>query len=95
MGGRSERENTRQEVERLPLAAFYNRVKARAGVGYQQAVTQARAVMAVLREAVDDGAWAKLREQFPAEYDDLLDPADLDRQTIRLAPRPGQRRRPA
>ena len=77
-----EPEQTRQHVDRLDLEAFYNRVKARADVGYQQAVTQARAVMAVLRAAVGDGAWDKLRQQFPAEYDDLFAPANLERQTI-------------
>jgi uncharacterized protein (DUF2267 family) len=88
---RDQPEANRQRVDRLNLETFYNRVKARAGVGYQQAVEQARAVMAVLRAALDDGAWAKLGAQFPPEYADLLAPGDLDRQTIRMSPRPGER----
>jgi uncharacterized protein (DUF2267 family) len=77
-----EPEQTRQHVDRLDLESFYNRVKARTGAGFQQAVTQARAVMAVLHAAVGDGAWNKLRQQFPGEYNDLFAPTDLERQTI-------------
>ncbi len=76
-------EANRQRVDRLSLETFYNRVAARAEVGYQQAVRQARAVMATLRTALDDGAWQKLRAQFPSEYDDMLQPSDPERQTLR------------
>jgi uncharacterized protein (DUF2267 family) len=80
-------EANRQRVDRLDVETFYNRVKARTDLGYQQAVQQARAVMAVLHQAVGDGAWQKLRAQFPAEYNDLLAPSDLDRQTLTSGPR--------
>jgi uncharacterized protein (DUF2267 family) len=45
------------------LEEFYNRVSARMDTGYPHAVNRARAVMAVLREAVASGEWgAGLRE---------------------------------
>jgi hypothetical protein len=43
--------------------------------------------MAVLHHAIGDGAWQKLRAQFPAEYNDLLAPSDLERQTLTSGPR--------
>jgi uncharacterized protein (DUF2267 family) len=88
MSARERPEANRQRVQRLGLEDFYNRVAARAEVGHQQSVEQARAVMTVLHAALGDGAWEKLRAQFPPEYDDLLVPDDLDRQTSRM---PGRR----
>jgi uncharacterized protein (DUF2267 family) len=89
---RDEPEATRQRVERMDLETFYNRVKARTEAGYQQAVEQARAVMRVLHAALGEGAWNKMRAEFPPEYDDLFAPTDLDRQTLRVSARPGERR---
>jgi uncharacterized protein (DUF2267 family) len=88
---RDEPEANRQRVERVRLETFYNRVSARAEVGYPQAVRQARAVMAVLRAAVGDGTWQIIRAQFPPEYEDLFAPSDLDRQTVRVSPRSTER----
>jgi uncharacterized protein (DUF2267 family) len=89
---RDEPEATRQRVDRMDLETFYNRVTARAEAGYQQGVEQARAVMAVLHAALGDGAWKKLRAEFPPEYEDLFAPIDPDRQTLRVSARPGERR---
>lgn len=88
---REQPEANRQRTDRVRLETFYNRVSARADLGYQPAVRQARAVMAVLRAAVSDGTWQKIRAQFPPEYDDLFAPSDLDRQTLRMSPRSTER----
>ena len=92
MNTRAGPEQNRQSTDRMELQDFYNRVSARADLGFQQAVRQSRAVMTVLRAAVSEGAWESLRAQFPSQYDDLLMPADLDRQTIPTSPRSSQGR---
>jgi uncharacterized protein (DUF2267 family) len=61
-----------EHVNRFSLEEFYNRVSARADVGYPSAVEQARAVFQTLREAISAGEWQDLREELPAEYDELL-----------------------
>jgi len=54
------------------LEDFYNRVSARMDVGYPHAVNRARAVMAVLREAVASGEWEHIQSELPDEYGELL-----------------------
>lgn len=61
-----------EQVDRFSLEEFYNRVSARADVGYPSAVEQAKAVFQTLREAISAGEWQDLREELPAEYDELL-----------------------
>ena len=65
-------ETSRQQVDRFSLEEFYNRVSARADVGYPRAVSRSRAVMSVLKEAISGGEWEDLRSELPAEYSDLL-----------------------
>ncbi|MFO7918724.1 MAG: DUF2267 domain-containing protein [Anaerolineae bacterium] len=54
------------------LGDFYNRVAARADVTQGPAVERAKAVVAVLREAVPEGEWAHVIREMPDEYDPLL-----------------------
>ena len=61
-----------EQVDRFSLEEFYNRVSARADVGYPAAVDQAKAVFQTLREAISAGEWQDLREELPAEYEELL-----------------------
>ena len=61
-----------EQVDRFSLEEFYNRVSARAGIGYPAAVDQAKAVFQTLREAISAGEWQDLREELPAEYEELL-----------------------
>lgn len=72
LGARTEPETSRQEVDRFPLEEFYNRVVARADMGYPQAVRGVKAVMAVLREAITAGEWDDLRSELSDEYDKIL-----------------------
>lgn len=65
-------ENTRDDVRRFPVEEFYNRVRARTGVGYPAAVQQAKAVMAVLQDAVSAGEIADMMKTLPDEYRELL-----------------------
>lgn len=62
-------QNTRRA--RITLDEFYNRVAARADIGYPAAVAQTNAVMAVLQEAVSAGEWADVRDELPSEFDVL------------------------
>jgi uncharacterized protein (DUF2267 family) len=51
---------------------FFNRVSAREGVRWQQAVAHARAVIAVVCEAVSPGKMADIRRELGPEYDALF-----------------------
>jgi uncharacterized protein (DUF2267 family) len=68
---RARDQNTRQDVERFPLEAFYHRVSARADVDHQHAITGAQAVMQVVRSAVSAGAWNDMVARLPGSYDEL------------------------
>jgi uncharacterized protein (DUF2267 family) len=70
---RAQPEVTPRHVERFSLEEFYNRVSARAGLSYTQAVDRAPAVMATLREAISSGEWQDLMEELPAEFDQIQD----------------------
>jgi uncharacterized protein (DUF2267 family) len=65
-------ENTRDDVRRFSVEEFYNRVRARTGAGYPDAVQQAKAVMAVLQDAVSAGEIADMMNTLPDEYRELL-----------------------
>lgn len=60
-------------AERFSLDEFFARVTEREGVEQPDAVHHARAVLGVLDEATTGGLTAKLREQFPAEFDRLFE----------------------
>lgn len=57
---------------RFPLEEFYNRVSARAGIGYPAAVKRSLAVMGVLRQAVSQGQLDEAFRELPEEYGELL-----------------------
>jgi uncharacterized protein (DUF2267 family) len=65
-------EMTKGDVDRYGLEEFYNRVSARADIGYPHAVRQARGVMGVLQEAVSAGEMADIRQELPKEFDELF-----------------------
>lgn len=62
----------RTTVPRFNLEEFYNRIRARAGCGYPMAVRGARAVAAVLRQAVAPGELSHILAELPPEYDELF-----------------------
>lgn len=62
----------RQITERYSLEEFYNRISARADVGYPEAVAGTRAVMAVLQDAVSRGEIDHILAQLPDEYEELF-----------------------
>jgi uncharacterized protein (DUF2267 family) len=57
----------------IPPDEFVHRVAEHAGIAYDQAEGQVRAVLATLREAVTEGQWSDIQTQLPAEYGELLD----------------------
>lgn len=65
-------ENTKGDVEQFDLEEFYNRVSARADIGYRHAVRQARGVMDVLQEAVSAGEIADIKNELPNDFEELF-----------------------
>jgi uncharacterized protein (DUF2267 family) len=59
--------------ERFDLDEFFRRVSEREGVDLPVAVHHARAVIAVLQEAVSGGEIEDVRSQLPADYDPLFE----------------------
>lgn len=70
------------ETERFDVRGFYERVaeEETPGVETPDAALHARAVLSVVADAVDDSVFAKLEEQLPPEFGELLDFADLPRE---------------
>jgi uncharacterized protein (DUF2267 family) len=64
-------------TRRMPLASFVLRIAQRQGVTPDEALASARAVLATLREAVED-EFNDVRVELPPEYHELL-PADAAR----------------
>jgi uncharacterized protein (DUF2267 family) len=65
-----EREGT---AERFGLDDFFNRVSERSGADLPGATHQARAVVAVLGEAVSEGELDDVRQQLPEEFTPLFE----------------------
>lgn len=65
-------EATRQDIDPFNLEEFYNRVSARAEIGFPEAQAQAQAVMTVLREAVTPAVIEEATKMLPEEYDKLF-----------------------
>lgn len=63
------------DTEQFGVDEFYRRVAERESTGTDlpQAVFHAKAVLSVVREALQGNALAKVTDQLPAEYADLLD----------------------
>jgi uncharacterized protein (DUF2267 family) len=70
---RRDPEKTYLQRELSSLEEFYTRIQARADVSRDEAIRRARLVVKVLREAISAGAWQDLQEEWPDEYDQLLD----------------------
>lgn len=62
----------RHRFTRFNLEEYYNRVAARADVGYPEAVERSRTVMAVMREAVTEGLVDKILSQLPPDFRELF-----------------------
>jgi uncharacterized protein (DUF2267 family) len=63
----------RQGVEKLSLDEFFEKVSERTGANLPDAIHQARAVIAVVGEAVSQGELDKVRQQLPGEYAPLFE----------------------
>lgn len=66
--------------ERFDVTQFYERVAERetSGIDAPQAALHSRAVLSVVRDAVDASLFDKLEQQLPPELQDLLDFGDLE-----------------
>ncbi|MFH1147601.1 MAG: DUF2267 domain-containing protein [Pseudomonadota bacterium] len=62
----------RCEKDRYMLEEFYDRVTARADIGYPNAVRQTLAVMKVLQEAVTPGELQDILGELPDQYAELF-----------------------
>lgn len=62
-----------EEADRMSLDQFFERVSERSGSDLPDAVHQARAVVAVLTDAVSEGEIAKVKDQLPDEYRPLFE----------------------
>ena len=62
------------EGERFSVEEFFQRVSRREGVDLPKAIYHARAVIAVLYEAVSPGEMADVHAQLPAEFVRLFEP---------------------
>ena len=69
------REGSTRVARKLSYPEFIERVAARAGLSISEANFRARAVMAVLAEAVSRGEMHDVRSQLPREYDALFAPS--------------------
>lgn len=69
---RAEPETTRGDTARFFLEEFYNRVSARAEVGFPEVINQSRAVMAVLKQAVTQPVIDEVLSDIPDEYGELF-----------------------
>lgn len=58
--------------QHFSLQEFYQRVSQKAGIEPVAAAVQARAVFAVLNEAVTPGEFADVKANFTADYDELF-----------------------
>ena len=65
----------RPEQQLFNLEELFNRVSAREGVRWHQAATHARAVIAVVGEAVSSGELADVKTDFAPDYDALFEEA--------------------
>jgi uncharacterized protein (DUF2267 family) len=62
----------KHRTDRYPLGEFYNRVRARADVGYPEAIHRSRVVASVLHEAISEGELKDILAQLPKEYEELF-----------------------
>ena len=62
----------KQTMQTFEVEEFYNRVKGRLGVSYQQGVEQVQAVMSVVREAVPQSIIASVLRDLPEGYSKLF-----------------------
>lgn len=63
---------TREGAACLTLEEFYDRVGARADVSQSEAMDRAKAVVAVLRQALPDGEWRHIVKEMPKAFRELL-----------------------
>jgi uncharacterized protein (DUF2267 family) len=63
----------RRGVDKLSLDQFFEKVSERTGADLPDAIHQARAVIAVVGEALSQGEMDKVRQQLPEEYAPLFE----------------------
>lgn len=68
----AEPEHTREKVERLTGEAFLDRVRARADLSREDALSAADAVLSTLQEAVGDAVLSELGDSLPSSYADVF-----------------------
>lgn len=69
---RADPETTRGDTAGFSLEEFYNRVSARAEVGFPEAIEGSRAVMMVLQQAVTQPVIDEVLSDLPEEYQELF-----------------------
>ncbi|NLG19492.1 MAG: DUF2267 domain-containing protein [Fibrobacter sp.] len=62
----------RHSGDLFSLEEYYNRVSARAGVGYPEAVRWSKVVMSVLGSAITSGLLTKILSSLPPEFGELF-----------------------
>jgi len=63
---------TQKPQDRFLLEEYYNRVGARAGIGYPDAVHYSRAVMSVLKGAVTGELLEYIKSKLPSNFNELF-----------------------
>lgn len=66
-------EETRQDRRPFQLEEFYNRVRARADLGFPAAVSGSKAMVAVLQEAVTAGEIDDIRQELGSDFAELFE----------------------
>ena len=69
---RADPETSRQDTPRFLLEEFYNRVSARADIGFPEVIQGSRAVMQVLQQAVTAPVIEEVLSDLPGEYRELF-----------------------
>ena len=65
-------ETARSDINQYSVEEFYNRLKGRLDVSYQEGVRQAKAVARVLREAVSSGQLRDMVDDLSEDWKELL-----------------------
>ena len=66
-------EQSPADVSRYKLEVFYTRIKARADIGYNEAVKLSKAAARVLQESVSPGEMEDVIQKLPDEFDKLFE----------------------
>jgi uncharacterized protein (DUF2267 family) len=67
------RERGRGDLANYPVEEFYNRVKARANISYQDSQRLSAIVLNVLKEAVSEGGIEAVKKELPASFQKMFE----------------------